>query len=94
MTTGKERILAVIFSIAFAITMIVLINNIHTLTHFQVAFFRALLAVTAAGAAATLPSFSSIDMSAPIRAASALAILFIVFFFNPLLPIVPPGAGG
>lgn len=47
------------------------------------ALFRTLLALAAAGAAATLPGFLNLDVGAVVKAGGALAAFALVFWFNP-----------
>ncbi|MDB6060902.1 MAG: hypothetical protein JWM78_1005 [Verrucomicrobiaceae bacterium] len=87
-TTISQRISGSLLCAVFAITAWLLVSRFSAPTPFQAALFRAVLAFEAAGAVAMLPSYLQRPTPAWLRFAIALAALFIVFFFNPALPVI------
>jgi len=75
------------FGIIFLITSIVLAIKIPTPTPFQILVFRTVLALSAGGAAATIPGFLNIETDLPrlvIRAGGGLAVFLLIYRFNPV----------
>ena len=52
-------------------------------TPFQYTVFRIVLALAAAGAAAMIPGFISVEVGAAVRAGGAIAVFVVVYFFSP-----------
>ena len=75
------------FGVTFVVALIVLAIKFPHPTPFQYNVFRIVLSLAAAGAAAMMPGFINIEVSATtgllIRAGGALAVFVIIFFFNP-----------
>lgn len=82
-----QIITACAFGISFVVTLLVLAIKFPKPTLFQYSVFRIVLALAASGVAAMIPGFLSLDMAPgtgiAIRAAGALAVFAIVYFFNP-----------
>jgi hypothetical protein len=95
MQKSTERLLAFISGIVFVIAILVLAVFIPTPTPFQYLVFRIVLALAAAGFVSMTPGFLEITFPNWLRAGGALAILVIVYFYNPaaLVATVPAGAG-
>jgi hypothetical protein len=78
---------AFVFGLVFVITLIVLAIKFPKPTPFQYTIFRSVLALAAAGIAAMVPGFLTINLSETnkflISAGGALGVFVIVFFFNP-----------
>lgn len=83
----SQIIIAFIFGVTFIVTLIVLAIAFPKPTSFQYGTFRIILALAAAGVAAMIPGFISLEVNPTvgllIRAGGALAVFVIVFFFNP-----------
>ncbi len=82
-----QIVIAFVFGVTFVVALIVLAIQFPRPTPFQYNVFRIVLSLAAAGAAAMIPGFINIEVSATtgllIRAGGALAVFVIVFFFNP-----------
>ena len=80
---AMQQQIAFAFGLLFVIVLLGLALAIPSPTDFQYTVFRIVLALAAAGVAAMLPGFLSVDISAGIRAGGALAVFIIVYFFSP-----------
>ena len=82
-----QLIIAFSFGVTFVVTLIVLAIRFPNPTAFQYTVFRTILSLAAAGAAAMIPGFLNVELSATqaflLRAGGALAVFVIVFFRNP-----------
>lgn len=84
---AAQIIVAFVFGVAFVITLLVLAIKFPKPTPFQYTTFRVILALAAAGVAAMIPGFISLEVNAPagllIRAGGALAVFVVVYYVNP-----------
>lgn len=82
-----QVVVAFIFGVAFIVTMLVLAVFFSRPEPFQYMVFRVTLALAAAGVAAMIPGFISVDINPSaavlIRAGGAVAVFLIVYFFSP-----------
>ena len=85
MTSGKrtERYLAYGFGTMFLCVVLTLAIAIPHPTPFQYTVFRIVLSLAAAGAAAMIPGFLTVEVSKVIRATGAMAVFLVVYFFSP-----------
>ncbi len=84
-----ERQAAFGFGVVFVITLLALAIAVPNPTPFQYNVFRIVLALAAAGVAATIPGFIQVTVHIWLRAGGALAVFAIVFFYNPASLVVP-----
>lgn len=84
---SSQVVIIFIFGVAFVITLLVLAIAFPKPTPFQYNTFRIILSLAAAGVAAMIPGFITLEFSPVIdvliRAGGALAIFILIFFFNP-----------
>jgi hypothetical protein len=82
-----EGFAAFAFGVAFVIAIVVLAIKLPNPTHFQYSVFRVILAIAAAGVGAMIPGFLSLSITSSaglvVRAAGALGVFVVVYFFNP-----------
>jgi len=83
MVKNIEKVAAFSFGVIFVIALLVLATLYPTPTHFQYMVFKVVLALASAGVGAMIPGFLHLQVSTWVRAGGALAIFFIVFFYNP-----------
>jgi hypothetical protein len=91
---GWEIVFISAFGVLFISALLVLAIKFPHPTDFQLLVFRTLLALSAAGIAATIPGFLSLSMDATglaIRAGGALAVFLLVYRLNPAVTVVPEG---
>jgi hypothetical protein len=69
----------VVFTIVILATAILF----PTPTPFQYTVFRIVLALAAAGIAAMIPGFLSVEVGTAVRATGAIAVFVIIYFFSP-----------
>jgi hypothetical protein len=79
----EQRKGAYIFGIIFIVSILVIAIFIPNPTSFQYTVFRIVLALAAAGVAAMIPGFISVEVGNAVRAGGAIAVFVIVFFFSP-----------
>jgi hypothetical protein len=81
---------ASLFGVVFVVTFLVIAVRFPNPTEFQRTVFRIILALSAAGVAAMIPGFISLEMGASqglaLRAGGAIAVFTLVYFFNPAKP--------
>jgi len=90
-----EVIAAFTFGVVFVIVLLGFSAVIPRPTPFQYTVYRIVLALSAAGVAATVPGFLNVSLDAKgiaIRAGGALAVFVIVYFLRPAG--LPPENGG
>jgi hypothetical protein len=81
-----EKIAGFAFGVVGVAAMLVLAIAFPQPTSFQYEVFRIVLAIACGGVVAVIPGFLAVSMDAPglaIRAAGALAVFLLVYFFNP-----------
>lgn len=83
-----EKLGVFVFGVVFAITFLIFAIVIPRPTPFAYTVFRIILALSAAGVAATIPGLIVVELSFGIRAGGAMAVFVIVFFFNPARLVV------
>jgi ABC-type uncharacterized transport system substrate-binding protein len=88
MTKGRQTIMAFGFGIAGTIAIVTLAIFFPVPTPFQYTVFRIILALATAGIAAMIPGFLEVQVPQWVRAGGALAVFFIVFFYNPAALVV------
>ncbi len=82
----NELIIAVSFGIVFVVTLLLLAIRFPHPTPFQNFVFRTVLSLAAAGVAATVPGFISVDIAVPnfaLSAGGAIAVFIVVYRVNP-----------
>ncbi|HXO19319.1 MAG TPA: hypothetical protein VOA87_05255 [Thermoanaerobaculia bacterium] len=84
----QQRHLAFVFGVVFVVVLVVLAIAVPNPTPFQYTVFRVLLALAAAGVAATIPGFLQVTIADWLRVGGALAVFVIVFFYNPAALVV------
>jgi hypothetical protein len=83
MNKTTERYLAFFFGVVFIVVLIVLAIFFPNPSPFQYTVFRIVLSLAAAGTATMIPGFLEVNLSNRIRAAGALGVFVVVFWFNP-----------
>jgi hypothetical protein len=83
MKKSTQQILVFVFGVIFLVVLLILAWTTKNPTSMQILVFRVVLALAAAGFAAMLPGFISANIPPGIKAGGALAVLVIVFFFDP-----------
>jgi hypothetical protein len=82
-----QMTMAFAFGVVFIITLLTLAIRFPHPSPFQYTIFRIVLSIAAAGVAAMVPGFLSLEVTSAtlllIRAGGALAVFVIVFFFKP-----------
>lgn len=86
----EQRKGAYVFGIVFVVLILVIAVFIPNPTSFQYTVFRIVLALAAAGVAAMIPGFISVEVGNAVRAGGAIAVFVIVFFFSPAKLVVQP----
>jgi hypothetical protein len=76
--------------VVFVVALLVLAIAFPNPTPFQYNVFRIILALAAAGFAATIPGFISVEIGTWLRAGGALAVFAIVYFYNPAQIVAQP----
>lgn len=91
-----DKKVAVICGVGFMIAIMLLAVLFPSPTAFQYLVFRIVLAIAVAGFAATIPGFLEVRISGWVKAGGALAVFFLVFFYNPARLVIdqPPQGGG
>jgi hypothetical protein len=94
LASGPEHVAAYLFGVAFVVALIVIAIVFPKPSAFQFFVFRVVLALAAAGVAAMIPGFLSVQLGAVVRAGGAIAVFVIVYFLNParLLTDSDPGS--
>lgn len=82
-TRSQQRVVAISFGIAFILLLLGLALLVPYPTDFQYAVFRIVLALAAAGVAATIPGFLSVEVTGAVRAGGAIGVFVVVYFFSP-----------
>ena len=84
-TPGHRWELRAVFviGIVFVAVLVLIAITLPRPTPFQETVFRVVLALAAAGIAALLPGFLALRFRKSIRAGGALAVFFLIYFFNP-----------
>jgi hypothetical protein len=77
------------FGVIFLSAIIVLAIYFPYPTEFQYQVFRSVLALAAAGVAAMIPGTLGVEIPRFVRAGGAIAVLVLVYFYNPAELIVP-----
>lgn len=90
MTPRTQRLVAYSTGVVFVVALLVLAVAFPNPTPFQSNVFRIVLALAAAGFAATIPGFISIEIGTWLRAGGALAVFAIVYFYNPAQLVAQP----
>lgn len=84
MTTRiPEQKAAYTFGIVFVAGILVIALFVREPSPFQYFAFRVVLALAVAGVAAMIPGFLEVEVKPVIRAAGAIAVFVIVYFFSP-----------
>lgn len=83
LTKTQQSTLAFLFGVVFVVVLLVIAIGFPTPTPFQYTVFRIVLALAAAGVAAMIPGFISVEFKTWVKAGGALAVFVIVYFVNP-----------
>lgn len=78
-----QETLAFVFGIVFVVVLLVLAVAFPNPPPFQYTIFRVVLALATAGVAAMIPGFLQVTIPKWLRAGGALAVLVLVYFYNP-----------
>lgn len=82
-----DKLLAFVFGIVFILALLVIAIVMDSPSGSQQATFRVILALAAGGIGAVIPGLLDVKMDSgkhfSLRAAGALALFVIVFWFNP-----------
>ena len=89
MSKKLKQIIAFAFGVAFIGVLLVLAITIPHPAPLKYSVFRVVLALAAAGVAAVIPGVLSVNISAWIRASSALSVFVVAFFYHPAAVVVP-----
>ncbi|MGH7381599.1 MAG: hypothetical protein ACREKR_05135 [Candidatus Methylomirabilales bacterium] len=89
---SSQRKAAYVFGFIFVAVILVVALFIPRPTEFQFFVFRIVLALAAAGVAATIPGFINVDISTWVRAGGAIAVFVVIYFFSPAQLISEPPA--
>ena len=88
MNAAFQRYLAFGFGVVFVTTLLVIAIAFPNPTPFQYSVFRLVLALAAAGVAAMIPGFISVQLKDWVRAGGALAVFVLSYFYNPAALVV------
>ena len=80
---ASETKLAFAFGVVFVTAMVVLAMFYPNPTPYQYTVFRIVLALACAGVAAVIPGLLNVNLGTFAKAAGALAVFLIVFFYSP-----------
>ena len=83
-----QQQLAFACGIMFVVVLLILALVVPNPTPFQYEVFRAVLSLAVAGVAAMIPGFVELTVSDWLRAGGALAVFFVVYFYNPASLVV------
>lgn len=83
MSKKIQQIVAFAFGVVFVVTLLVLAVQFPNPTHFQYLVFKVVLSLAAAGVAAMIPGFLTVNVSGVVQAGGALGVFVVVYFFNP-----------
>lgn len=79
-----------IFGVLFIATLIILAIFFPEPSPFQHLVFRIVLALAAAGIAASLPGLLEVKVAASIKAGGAIAVFIVIYFFSPAQLVTKP----
>jgi hypothetical protein len=85
-----QQIFAYTFGIAFLVIMLIIAIYLPKPQPFQFFVFRVVLSLAAAGTAAMIPGFLSVQVSTFVRAGGALAVFALVYLYNPAALVAAP----
>ena len=83
MSLTWEKLAIFIFGVVFVSVLVLIAIAIPRPTEFQTMVFRIVLSLSAAGVGALVPGLLTVKISSWVRAGGAMAVLVIVYFFNP-----------
>ena len=94
LTKSAQQKTAFAFGTLFVAVFLLIAFFIPNPTDFQYTIFRIILALAAAGVAAMIPGFISVEVGNAVKAGGAIAVFVIVFFFSPaaIMRTDPPPA--
>ncbi|MBT4699899.1 MAG: DUF4019 domain-containing protein [Rhodospirillaceae bacterium] len=90
---STQQIAAYIFGVTFVVAMLTIAIFLPQPSSFQIFVFRVVLALAAAGVAAMIPGFISVQLGSAIRAGGAIAVFAVVYFLNPAAIVVKSEPG-
>lgn len=86
---ATEKLIALICGVVFVAVILVIALFVPKPEPFQVAVFRIVLSIAAAGFVSMTPGFINLKLGGWLQAGGALAVFAIVFFFNPVSLVAP-----
>jgi hypothetical protein len=86
---NNQTIAGFAFGVIFVIVILILAIYFPTPTQFQFLVFKSVLSLAAAGVAATIPGTLGVEIPRFVRASGAIAVLVLVYFYNPAELVVP-----
>lgn len=84
---------AYVFGVAGVITMLAITFAVPDPTDFQYTVYRIVLAIAVAGVAGVIPGLLNVQVGNFVKAAGALAVFVVVYFYSPVAWVVNQRAG-
>ncbi len=91
MQAAIQKRIAFLFGVVFVLLLLIIAIGFPSPTPFQYTIFRITISLAAAGVAAMIPGFITIEIANWVRAGGALGVFVVVYFYNPAA-LVSPGA--